>query len=107
MNLDDLPPPEVKWAGKYVRVLKRDKWEYASRTNNIGAVVVLAEFEGKVILVDQPRVAPDCRCVELPAGLVGDQDPNGISISHAGSPPNLSHEVALPVRWPPYRMSAA
>jgi len=76
MNLDDLPPPEVMWAGKYVRVLKRDKWEYASRTNSITAVVVLAEYEGKVILVDQPRVPTDCRCIELPAGLVGDTDPN-------------------------------
>jgi len=76
MNLDDLPPPEVMWSGKYVRVLKRDKWEYASRANNIGAVVILAEYEGKVILVDQPRVPPDCRCVELPAGLVGDIDPD-------------------------------
>jgi ADP-ribose pyrophosphatase len=76
MNLDDLPPPQVMWEGKFVRVLKRDKWEYASRANNIGAVVILAEYEGKVILVDQPRVAPDCRCIELPAGLVGDIDPN-------------------------------
>ena len=74
MNLDDLPPPEVMWAGKYVRAMKRGKWEYASRTNNIGAVVILAEYEGKVILIDQPRVPPDCRCIELPAGLVGDED---------------------------------
>jgi ADP-ribose pyrophosphatase len=28
-----------------------------------------------MILVEQPRVAPDCRCIELPAGLVGDEDP--------------------------------
>ena len=76
MNLDDLPPPEVMWAGKYVRAIKRGKWEYASRANNISAVVILAEHEGKVILVDQPRVPPDCRCIELPAGLVGDEDPN-------------------------------
>ena len=76
MKLDDLPPAQVMWAGKYVRILKRDKWEYASRANDIGAVVILAEFEGKVILIDQPRVPPDCRCLELPAGLVGDQDPN-------------------------------
>jgi len=76
MNLDDLPPAQVMWEGKFVRALKRDKWEYASRTNNIGAVVILAEYEGKVILIDQPRVAPDCRCIELPAGLVGDTDPN-------------------------------
>lgn len=76
MNLEDLPPPEVMWGGKYVRVLRRGSWEYASRANDITAVVILAEYEGKVILIDQPRVAPDCRCVELPAGLVGDNDPS-------------------------------
>jgi ADP-ribose pyrophosphatase len=83
MNLDDLPPADVMWAGKYVRVLKRDKWEYASRANDINAVVILAEYEGKVILIDQPRVAPDCRCIELPAGLVGDTDPNATPESTA------------------------
>jgi ADP-ribose pyrophosphatase len=76
MNLDDLPPAELMWEGKFIRALRRGKWEYASRARDIRAVVILAEFEGKVILVDQPRVGPDCRCVELPAGLVGDQDPN-------------------------------
>jgi ADP-ribose pyrophosphatase len=76
MNLDDLPPVEVMWEGKFVRALRRGKWEYASRARDIGAVVILAEYEGKVILIDQPRVAPDCRCVEIPAGLVGDQDPD-------------------------------
>jgi ADP-ribose pyrophosphatase len=76
MNLDDLPPAEVMWEGKFVRALRRGHWEYASRARNIGAVVILAEHDGKVILVDQPRVAPDCRCLELPAGLVGDQDRN-------------------------------
>ena len=75
MNLDDLPPPEEMWAGRFIRAMKRGKWEYASRTNGINAVVILAEHEGKVILVDQPRVPPDCRCIELPAGLVGDTDP--------------------------------
>jgi len=76
MNLDDLPPVEVMWEGKFVRALRRGNWEYASRARDIGAVVILAEYEGKVILVEQPRVAPDCRCVELPAGLVGDKDPD-------------------------------
>ena len=76
MNLDDLPPAELMWEGKFVRVLKRERWEYASRSRNIRAVVILAEHDGKVILVEQPRVPTDCRCIELPAGLVGDQDPN-------------------------------
>ena len=75
MNLDDLPPVEVLCEGKFVRALKRGKWEYASRVNDIRAVVILAEHDGKVILIDQPRVALGARCVELPAGLVGDEDP--------------------------------
>ncbi len=83
MNLEDLPPVETMWEGKFVRAMRRGKWEYASRTNDIRAVVILAEFEGKVILVDQPRVAPDCRCVELPAGLVGDHDPDATPESTA------------------------
>ena len=76
MNLDEMPAPELMCEGKFVRLLKRGKWEYASRTRDIGAVVIIAEYEGKIVLVDQPRVGPDCRCVELPAGLVGDEHPD-------------------------------
>ena len=76
MNLDELPPVEVMCEGKFVRALKRGKWEYASRANDIRAVVILAEYEGKVMLIDQPRVPLGARCVELPAGLVGDVDPD-------------------------------
>jgi ADP-ribose pyrophosphatase len=74
-DFEDLPPVEVMCEGKFVRLLKRGKWEYVSRARNINAVAILAEYEGKVILVDQPRVGPGVRCLELPAGLVGDEDP--------------------------------
>ena len=76
MKLDDLPPPQLMWQGKYVRAFKRGQWEYVSRANDIRAVVILAEFEGKVVLIDQPRAPIGGRCVELPAGLVGDEDQN-------------------------------
>lgn len=76
MKLEDLPPAELMWAGKYVRALKRGQWEYVSRTDDIRAVVILAEYEGKVVLIEQPRVPIGGRCIELPAGLVGDEDPN-------------------------------
>lgn len=76
MKLDDLPPAEVKWEGEWIRALRRGKWEFAGRAKDVKAVVIIAEYEGKVILIDQPRVGPDCRCVELPAGLVGDQEPD-------------------------------
>jgi ADP-ribose pyrophosphatase len=63
------------WEGKYVRALKRGRWEYVSRVGDVRAVVILAEFEGRTILIDQPRIAVGGRCLELPAGLVGDEDP--------------------------------
>ncbi len=65
---------EVMWEGKFVRAIKRGRWEYASRTRNVTAVVILAEVDGKMLLVDQPRVPIGKRCIELPAGLVGDID---------------------------------
>ena len=83
MNLDELPPPEEMWSGKYVRAIKRGQWEYVSRARDIRAVVILAEFEGKVILIDQPRVPVGGRCVELPAGLIGDEDPDATAESTA------------------------
>jgi len=73
---EDNQPAEVMWQGKYVRALKKGRWEYASRTNEVAAVVILAEFDGKVILVEQYREAVGSRCLELPAGLVGDEDPD-------------------------------
>jgi ADP-ribose pyrophosphatase len=76
MSGDDAGPVQVMWAGKYIRALKRGRWEYVSRTNDVCAVVILAEFEGQMILVDQPRIAVRRRCLELPAGLIGDEDPN-------------------------------
>jgi ADP-ribose pyrophosphatase len=67
-------PLQVMWQGKYVTAVKRGSWEFVSRTGSTHAVVVLAEHEGKLILIDQHRVPVGGRCVELPAGLVGDED---------------------------------
>jgi ADP-ribose pyrophosphatase len=61
------------WEGKYLRVTKQGTWEYVSRTRSVTAAVILAIDEGHVILVEQYRVPIGARCVELPAGLVGDE----------------------------------
>lgn len=76
MTADRDAPLEVKWEGKFVRALKRGRWEYVSRTGSVNAVVIVAETDGKIILIDQYRVPVGRRCVELPAGLVGDEDAN-------------------------------
>jgi len=75
MTEDADAPLETEWEGKYVTVLRSGKWEFVSRTGSTNAVVILAEHDGKVILVEQHRVPLGGRCIELPAGLVGDEDP--------------------------------
>ena len=74
MTEDQNAALETMWEGKYIRAMKRGRWEYVSRTSATNAAVVLAEHEGKVILIEQYRVPLGARCLELPAGLVGDED---------------------------------
>ena len=65
------------WEGRFIAAKKRGKWEYVSRTRNISAAVIVAvdtdEDGGHVLLVEQYRVPLGCNCLELPAGLVGDE----------------------------------
>lgn len=50
------------------------QWEYVRRSRNIGAAVILALSEaGEILLVEQYRPPLGRRCIELPAGLVGDE----------------------------------
>lgn len=65
--------PEIAWAGKWLTVLRDGRWEYVSRARGIEAVVILAIDDGHVLLVDQFRVPLGRRCIELPAGLIGDE----------------------------------
>lgn len=60
------------WAGRFITAKKQGRWEYVSRARNIGAAVILAIDDGHVLLVDQYRVPLGRRCLELPAGLIGD-----------------------------------
>jgi ADP-ribose pyrophosphatase len=64
---------ETIWEGKYLAAKRRGTWEYVSRTRNISAAVILALDEGDVILVEQYRVPLGRNCLELPAGLIGDE----------------------------------
>ncbi len=64
----------VAWQGKYIAVKKEGTWEYVSRVRGISAAVILAVDEGHVILVEQYRVPLGGPCLELPAGLIGDEE---------------------------------
>ena len=69
----------MRWEGNYLRLVTDGSWEYVERVGEMTAVVIVAMYGGKYILVEQAR-APlgNRRCIELPAGLVGDEDDLGI-----------------------------
>jgi ADP-ribose pyrophosphatase len=75
MNQDDRDLPEqVHWEGKYIVAKTRGRWEYVSRARGIRAAVIIAiDPEDHVILVEQYRVPLGRACIELPAGLIGDE----------------------------------
>lgn len=67
-------PIEIAWQGQWITAKRQGKWEYVSRARGMQAAVVLAvDAEDHVLLVDQYRVALGRRCIELPAGLIGDE----------------------------------
>ena len=69
----------TRWEGKYLRLVTDGAWEYVERVGQMTAVVIVAMHGGKYILVEQARAPLGNRwCIELPAGLVGDEDDLGI-----------------------------
>ncbi len=70
--MGDADERQVEWQGKYLTAVRRGRWEYVERAGRVSAVVILAAFDGKVVLVEQPRIPIGRRCLELPAGLIGD-----------------------------------
>jgi ADP-ribose pyrophosphatase len=58
----------VAWEGKFVRVKKAGRWEYAERTNAAGGVVIVAITDaGSLLLIEQERLPVASRVIELPA----------------------------------------
>lgn len=66
-------PEEIVWQGRYIVAKRRGRWEYVGRARGIGAAVILAIDDGHVLLVEQWRVPLQAPCLELPAGLIGDE----------------------------------
>ena len=66
-------PETVEWSGRFIEARRRGRWEYAGRARGIRAAVILAIDAGEVILIEQFRVPLGRFCLELPAGLIGDE----------------------------------
>ena len=68
----------IVWQGDYITAKTRGRWEYVGRPRNIRAAVILAvDDDDHVLLVEQYRVPLGQYCLELPAGLIGDEDGRG------------------------------
>ncbi|MBX3595334.1 NUDIX hydrolase [Sphingomonas sp.] len=68
-------PVETVWQGRFITAKKQGRWEYVARARGIRAAVIVAfDAEDRLILVEQYRVPLGRACLELPAGLVGDED---------------------------------
>lgn len=70
----DGPEYEVLHQGRYVRLVRKNGWEFVERDGITGIVVVVAVTEDqRLLLVEQHRIPLDGRVIELPAGMVGDR----------------------------------
>lgn len=64
---------ETLYGGRFLRLMRRGRWEYAERVNPGGAVVIVAVTpDGDLLLTEQYRAPLGRPVIELPAGLVGD-----------------------------------
>ena len=68
-------PVETLFEGRWLRVLRRGRWEYAERThgNGMAVIIIAVTPHDDVLFVEQLCVPLGRRTIEMPAGLVGDQ----------------------------------
>ncbi len=71
---DSDAPEQTMWQGDYITAKKRGRWEYVGRARGIRAAVIVAIEDGHVLLVEQFRVPLGRKCIEYPAGLIGDDE---------------------------------
>lgn len=74
MAADHDAPEQNVWQGKYLTTKKRGRWEYVGRARGIRAAAILAVEDDHVLLIEQYRVPLGKVCLELPAGLIGDDE---------------------------------
>lgn len=69
-------PARTVWQGRWLRIRTCGSWEYAERVHAEGKAVIIVAVtpERKLLFVEQFRVPIGKRSIEMPAGLVGDQD---------------------------------
>lgn len=86
-----MKPTRTIAEGSYLGLYERDGWEFAQRPNVQGVVGILALTpSSELVLIEQFRRPVDASVIEIPAGLVGDEQ------EHLGeSPANTARRELL------------
>lgn len=67
--------PEKLFETRWLALYRSGRWDYVRRPQAEAAVGILAITpERKIVLVEQFRIPVQRRVIEIPAGLVGDED---------------------------------
>lgn len=65
---------ESLYRGRFLELQRNGRWEFVSRVNSSGAVFILAVTpQQELLLVEQYRVPLQAHTIELPAGMIGDE----------------------------------
>ncbi|NLH18186.1 MAG: NUDIX hydrolase [Phycisphaerae bacterium] len=95
----DNPQREVLWAGRFLDVVRINRWEFVQRKNITGIVgIVPVTNDGKLVLLEQYRPPIGGKVIELPAGLVGDVPGNRSEPLEAAARRELHEETGYEAR---------
>lgn len=82
----EFEPEQTIAEGRWLRLVKRGRWEYAQRViGGTAAILIATTDDDEIVLIEQPRPALAAMVIELPAGLIGD---------HVGSEDELAEVAA-------------
>jgi len=67
---------ESLYRSRFLELVQCGKWQWVSRPHAVVCIVAMTD-DRKVLLIEQQRIPVDARVIELPAGLVGDEQDSG------------------------------
>jgi ADP-ribose pyrophosphatase len=64
---------EIIGKGKWLELVREGRWEFVRRNRGTAVIAIVAITDAnELVIIEQYRPAVAARCLELPAGLVGD-----------------------------------
>ncbi len=74
---------EIIGQGRWLRLVRKGRWEFVERKNTTGIVAVVAVVRGHLLAIEQFRPAVGASVVDAPAGLAGDLGPESLGTAAA------------------------